>query len=126
MVCPQPILPSHHSNYIFRPQSFAALVTLFREPQYLKEDSKADPFAGITEIDYEEQTAGYQAAFSKLAASESAPVDPVAYVKDPNEFLGEELSRLAKSDPKVTQLIAAAGPTVAPLMQALQGAGYKL
>ncbi|KZS89199.1 Cse1-domain-containing protein [Sistotremastrum niveocremeum HHB9708] len=36
---------------------------------------------GITEIDLEEQNAGYQAAYSRLAASESTvPSDPVSYV----------------------------------------------
>lgn len=45
----------------------------------------------MTEIDYEEQTAGYQAAYSRLAASESGPVDPVAYVGDVRAVLGRAL-----------------------------------
>ncbi|KAF7308719.1 Importin N-terminal domain-containing protein [Mycena chlorophos] len=43
---------------------------------------------GMTEIDQEEQTAGYQAAYSRLAASEANEVDPVAYVQNPEEFFG--------------------------------------
>ena len=42
----------------------------------------------MTEIDYEEQTAGYQAAYSRLAASESGPDDPVGYVGDMRAFFG--------------------------------------
>lgn len=71
------------------PVLFTALVKQFNEPQYLegpKEDSM-----GMTDIDQEEQTAGYQAAYSQLAASSSAPEDPVAYVQDPRKFLVERL-----------------------------------
>ena len=35
--------------------------------------------------------AGYQAAYSRLAASESGPVDPVANVGDVRTFLGRAL-----------------------------------
>ncbi|KAG2347759.1 hypothetical protein BDR05DRAFT_996109 [Suillus weaverae] len=37
---------------------------------------------GITEIDSEEQTAGYQAVYYRLAVADGVPVDPVAYVCD--------------------------------------------
>ncbi|KAH7910550.1 CAS/CSE protein [Hygrophoropsis aurantiaca] len=87
------------------PAAFTALARLFNEPQYLtKSSGDADTNAGITEIDYEEQTAGYQAAYSRLASSESAPVDPVAYVRDPREFLS---ASLAKGSPQVKTLLAA-------------------
>lgn len=71
---------------------FTALVKLFSEPHYLasKEGDSAGG-TGLTEIDYEEQTAGYQAAYSRLAASESGPVDPVGYVGDVRAFLGRAL-----------------------------------
>lgn len=59
-------------------------------------------------MDYDEQTAGYQAAYSRLAASESASADPVAYVRDSREYLGQELGRLSKSDPRVKSLLDAA------------------
>ncbi|KAG7451472.1 importin alpha re-exporter [Guyanagaster necrorhizus] len=45
---------------------FTVLVRQFNEPQYL-EGLKDDTAVGLTEIDYEEATAGYQAAFSRLA-----------------------------------------------------------
>lgn len=77
-----------------RPAAFTALVKLFSEPQYL--GSKEEAASGLTEIDYEEQSAGYQAAYSRLAASESAPVDPVAYVGDVRAFLGRGLARLER------------------------------
>ncbi|KIK96918.1 hypothetical protein PAXRUDRAFT_825478 [Paxillus rubicundulus Ve08.2h10] len=78
------------------PAVFTSLVKVFNEPQYLKTTSEDDTSTGLTAIDYEELTAGYQAAYSRLAASESAPVDPVAYVKDPREFLGRALGKMDK------------------------------
>lgn len=71
---------------------FTALVKLFSEPQYLaSKDGESTGGTGLTEIDYEEQTAGYQAAYSRLAASESERVDPVGYVGDMRAFLGRAL-----------------------------------
>ncbi|KAF7294456.1 Importin N-terminal domain-containing protein [Mycena kentingensis (nom. inval.)] len=46
---------------------------------------------GMTDIDHEEQAAGYQAAYSRLAASEAAEVDPVAYVPDVKAFFKSEV-----------------------------------
>jgi exportin-2 (importin alpha re-exporter) len=74
----------------------STLHRLFSDPQYLTKDTPEDPDAGLTAIDYEEQNAGYQAAYSRLAASESVPVDPVAHVGDPRELLSAELERLRK------------------------------
>ncbi|KIP01732.1 hypothetical protein PHLGIDRAFT_336871 [Phlebiopsis gigantea 11061_1 CR5-6] len=105
--------------------AFAALVKLFSEPQHLTKDKDEDPDAGLTVIDYEEQNAGYQAAYSRLAASESVAVDPVAYVRDPRDFLGQELVRLTKADPRVKALLTA-DPSTAPFLQALAGAGYSI
>jgi exportin-2 (importin alpha re-exporter) len=77
---------------VHRPTAFTALVKLFSEPQYLaSKEGDASGGTGLTEIDYEEQTAGYQAAYSRLAASESGPVDPVGYVGDVRAFLGRAL-----------------------------------
>ncbi|KAK7678006.1 hypothetical protein QCA50_018946 [Cerrena zonata] len=47
------------------PLAFGALATLFSEPQHLTKDKGADDDAGFTMIDYEEQTAGYQASYSR-------------------------------------------------------------
>ena len=98
---------------------------LFAEPRHLTKDKPEDENAALTEIDYEEQTAGYQAAYSRLAASETIPVDPVAYVRDPREFLGQELSRLVKADPRVKSLLTA-DASVAPFLRALAAAGVAL
>lgn len=46
----------------------------------------------ISAIDHEEQTAGYQAAYTKLAASETSTVDPVAYVPDAVTFMRQQLA----------------------------------
>jgi len=78
-------------------QSLAGLYRLFANPQHLAKKSARgeDPDAGLTAIDHEEQNAGYQATYSRLAASESATVDPVGYVNDPRELLENELGRLS-------------------------------
>ena len=100
-----------------RPATFTALAKLFHEPQHLGGNSVEDPDAGLTEIDYEEQTAGYQVAYSRLAASESTPVDPVAYVRSPQEFLRQQL---AKADPSVQSLLQMGDATVVePFLQSL-------
>ena len=79
-----------------RTQALAGLYRLFANPQHLtKKSAEEDPDAGLTGIDHEEQNAGYQAAYSRLAASESAVVDPVGYVNDPRELLENELGRLS-------------------------------
>ncbi|KAF8867606.1 CAS/CSE protein [Infundibulicybe gibba] len=107
------------------PPAFTALVKLFSEPQFLvAPKSSDDPHAGLTEIDYEEQTAGYQAAYSRLAASESAEADPVAYVQDPQQYLGQQLVELAKGGAPVKNLVSAADPAVGPFVQSLATAGY--
>ena len=86
-----------HPSHTTRPVVFTALVKLFSEPQYLgSQERDASSSGGLTEIDYEEQSAGYQAAYSRLAASESAPVDPVGYVGDVKAFLGRGLAVLDK------------------------------
>jgi exportin-2 (importin alpha re-exporter) len=105
---------------------FTALVKLFQEPKYIdKKGAEAhDPHNGLTDIDFEEQNAGYQAAYSRLAASESATSDPVAYVSDPKEFLAQELLRLSKSEPRVKSLLGAADPQVTgPFLQAMGASG---
>lgn len=87
----------HASNSLSRPQAYQALVKLFSEPQHLSKKADEDPHAGITEIDYEEQTAGYQAAYSRLAASETQEVDPVAYISNPQQFFQDQLEALQKA-----------------------------
>lgn len=92
------------------PSAYTALGKLFSEPQYFKSSESEDPHIGITEIDFEEQTAGYQAAYSRLASSEKAEVDPVAYVQNPAQYLQAGLVALSKTygEQQVSSLIAAA------------------
>lgn len=113
-------------DFPVRPGILTALIKLFHEPKYLKDADKeaSDPYYGLTEVDHDEQNAGYQAAYSRLAASEMAPVDPVAWVADPKAYLAQELVRLSKADPRVKSLLAAADPAVAgPFLQSLAGSG---
>jgi len=122
-------LLQHLLNLLDRPATFTALVKLFSEPQYLTNNkNEEDPHAGITDIDYEEQTAGYQAAYSKLAASESVEVDPVAHIRDPQQYLGEQLVLLSKRQgQQLKAMVSAADPvTVRPFIQVLGAAGYVL
>lgn len=72
-------------------------------------DSKTDEAEDVlSSIDHEEQSAGYQAAFTRLAASEPPKFDPVAYVPDTGAYLRSELSRVAKADPRVSPLLKTA------------------
>ncbi|KAJ2925300.1 hypothetical protein H1R20_g11761, partial [Candolleomyces eurysporus] len=93
------------------PAGYGALGKLFSEPQHLTKSSEDDGSTGITEIDYEEQTAGYQAAYSRLGASATKEVDVVAYVPNPQEFLQSQLQGLAQQygQERVSSLLAAAG-----------------
>lgn len=92
------------------------------EPQYLVKDSE-DPDEGLTAIDVEEQNAGYQAAYSRLAASESVAADPVAHIRDPQRYLGEELARAAKADPRLKTILTT-DPSNAAFVQKIIAAGY--
>ena len=111
---------------IYRPAVFTALVHLFREPKDLAPDAvDQDPDAGLTTIDFEEQAAGYQAAYSRLAAAESMPEDPAAHVSDVRSFVGRELARTSAAEPKFNELMRAADSSVVgPFVQAMAAAGY--
>ncbi|KAF8188046.1 importin alpha re-exporter [Pholiota molesta] len=90
-------------------QTYSSLGRLFKERQYLDQKPEDTGDAAITAIDFEEQAAGYQAAYSRLAASETAEVDPVAYVANPLQYLQQELQKLtARYGQQVQSLIAAA------------------
>ncbi|KAI0029192.1 importin alpha re-exporter [Vararia minispora EC-137] len=109
------------------PQAFTALVQLFREPQALQRSTDDDADTGVTAIDVEEQTAGYQAAYSRLAAADAAPQDPTAHVPDVQAFAGQQLQSLVQSRPAAAQMIAGADQTVvAPFVAALRGAGFQV
>ncbi|KAJ4491703.1 CAS/CSE protein [Lentinula lateritia] len=118
------------------PAALQALIKLFSEPQYLSQSKTTEDegFSGITEIDHEEQTAGYQAAYSRLAASESAEseIDPVAYVSDPQQFLGEQLVAFGRTGGRtgassLQQLLSKGDPAVIqPFVRSLAAAGFTI
>jgi len=84
-----------------RPAAFTGLLRLFSVFGQLgiNED---DPDAGITQIDYEEQTAGYQASYSKLSASENPRPDPASYAPDAKKFVMGELAKALQSPDRPT------------------------
>lgn len=87
-----------------------------------------DPDEALRALDFEEQGAGYQAAYSKLAASETTTEDPVAYIgADVRAYVGQQLSSASKSDPRVKALIGMADPAAAaPFLQGLAESGYAI
>ena len=92
-----------------RPTAYTSLGKLFSERQHFEIKKEEATDEAITAIDFEEQEAGYQAAFSRLAASESAETDPVAYVQNPLLFLQQELERLtSKYGQQIQMLISTA------------------
>ena len=110
-----------------RPPTFEALAKLFQTEQLLTKKEELDPDAGLTQIDYEEQTAGYQAAYSRLAAAEAAPVDPVAHVQDLRAYVGQELAGLARREARVKTWVASTDARVSgPFVQALAASGFSL
>ena len=110
-----------------RAPAFQALAKLFQTEQLLTKKDELDPDAGITQIDYEEQTAGYQAAYSRLAAAEAAPVDPVAHVKDLREFVGQALAQMSARDPRVKAWAAQTDASITgPFVQGLAASGYSI
>lgn len=111
----------------FSPPTFEALVKLFRVGQQLSKKDDEDPDAGLTQIDYEEQTAGYQAAYSRLAAAETAPVDPVAHVRDLPAFVGQEFAGLSGRFPDVAGWVVQTDANLTgTFLQGLASAGYKI
>ena len=52
-------------------------------------------------------------------------MDPVGHVRDPREYLGQHLVKLAQRDPRVKSLVGAADAAVAdPFLQVLAAAGH--
>lgn len=79
------------------------LVGLFREPKAFA--VAEDAGTGVTDIDLEEQAAGYQAAYSKLAAAATSPPDLVAYVGNARSYVAGEFTRLLSTEPDVKTLV---------------------
>ncbi|CAG7854816.1 Importin alpha re-exporter AltName: Full=Chromosome segregation protein CSE1 [Serendipita indica DSM 11827] len=109
------------------PLTFGALLDLF-STQVPKSEKDDDPDAGITAIDYEEQTTGYQVAYSKLAASEIARPDPVAYAGEPMQYLMGQLSQaVQRTGPATWQALIqrCQNPAAAQFVQAYMAAGNR-
>jgi exportin-2 (importin alpha re-exporter) len=84
---------------------------IFGEPQYFTKSTEAEAEAdvAITAIDFEEQAAGYQAAYSRLAASELPQPDVIGYVQNPLQYFQQELDKLrGRIGGQVDNLISAA------------------
>ena len=84
-------------------------------------DATVDGTQDLTTIDHEELNAGYQAAYTRLAASESRPIDVVGWVgPDLVGYVKKTFTDRANSNGVVQQqLLSAAGQS--PIVkQALQ------
>ncbi len=108
----------------FRPVTFAVLEALFKSGEAItkKASTEDQNDALLSTIDQEEQSAGYQAAYSKLAASETAQTDPVEYVTDARRFFAEELQKALNSEPGLKKVVLGIGNS--QLLHDLRGAGF--
>lgn len=66
---------------------------------------KNDVESGNTLIDFEEQNTGYQAAYSRLAASESESLDPVSFVENPVAALSQSIKELIQKRPEIREIV---------------------
>ncbi|KAI0283530.1 CAS/CSE protein [Russula brevipes] len=100
------------------PALLVQLVGLFREPKAFA--TAEDAGTGLTNIDLEEQAAGYQAAYSKLATAATPPRDPVAYAGNVRTYVTGEITRLVATQPDVKALIAQADQSqIRPFLSSL-------
>ncbi|GAA5913683.1 importin-alpha export receptor [Sporobolomyces salmoneus] len=93
-----------------------------------KTTSAADDEVEITDLDEAAAGLGYQASFSKLGASEKPKEDPVAWCKDPKEWLAKGLQAVSASQPgKLPALMQAVNPQFStPFTQYLTSNGIDL
>jgi len=113
------------------PLALNALLKLLLQPgKHAQKDGGSDiNEEALSLIDLEEQNAGYQAGFSKLAASQPLPTDPVPHVSDASEYLASEFARAVREGQqgRYKRLLSGAEPQLAaPLIQALGAAGVSL
>lgn len=114
---PAQSIDSGHAYH--RKTGFRALESLLtRTESVAKSNEEEDDDAALTAIDYEEANAGYQAAFSKLVASQPKVADPVSYVPDVPTFAKQALSKGAAQNPRIRVLVSGLPPS--PLKSALQ------
>lgn len=88
---------------VSRPALLNLLVGLFKEPKAFA--TAEDAGTGVTDIDLEEQAAGYQAAYSKLATAAAPLPDVVAYAGDVRSYVAGEVTRLFSAEPNVKTLV---------------------
>ena len=86
---------------------YSALAGLFRESNAFAADASNDS-TGATEIDLEEQAAGYQVAYSKLATAGTPSRDVVAYAGDVRVHVAREFTRLLGAEPGMKTLVGMA------------------
>ncbi|GAA5950565.1 hypothetical protein JCM3765_000532 [Sporobolomyces pararoseus] len=93
-----------------------------------KTTSAADDEVEIADLDEAAAGLGYQASFSKLGASEKPKEDPVAWCKDPKEWLAKGLQAVSTSQPgKLPALMQAVNPQFStPFTQYLSSNGIDL
>lgn len=98
-------------NVKLRPALVEQLVELFKEPKAFSSTAAADAGTsngtGMTNIDLEEQAAGYQAAYSKLATAVVPQADVVAYAGngDVRSYVAGEFTRLFSVQPDVVRTL---------------------
>ena len=92
-----------HTDYAPRSPLLGQLAGLFRESNAFAADASNDG-TGATEIDLEEQAAGYQAAYSKLATAGTPSRDVVAYAGDVCVHVAREFTRLLGTEPGMKTL----------------------
>ncbi|KAH8981961.1 CAS/CSE protein [Lactarius hatsudake] len=90
------------------PTLLGQLAGLFKEKNAFAAQDNDGTGTGVTEIDLEEQAAGYQAAYSKLAAAGAQAQDVVAYAGDVRVHVAREFTRLLSAEPGVKTLIGQA------------------
>ncbi|KAG9087307.1 importin-alpha export receptor, partial [Ceratobasidium sp. 370] len=107
------------------PRTLEAVIALFGAPTLTKsKDEVQTSDDAVTAIDHEEQGAGYQAGFSRLAASEGDKTDLVSYAPHPQQYLVQEMQTALQDTSKpIRQLLAQVETTK---LQQLQVAGLKL
>lgn len=95
------------------------LAKLVREPQMLQRTKVTEldqTEVAFTAVDAEEQSAGYQAGYSRLAASEAAAVDTIPNIPDVQLFMKQELTKAVHDDPRLGPWIRQSGTDIEGLI----------
>lgn len=98
-------LMTNHANATIWLSAFIVLGEMLAGSQDLSSHSKTESTLGVTAVDFEEENAGYQAAYSRLAASESLPMDVVQSVQNPLELLQHQLQDLMQREQHIRTIL---------------------